>query len=578
MDDEAVYAAHHLTHSFALWDDMFEPIQRPLINSIYTLSLVPLQMKLFSVSQFIWGVGPWQQRVLPMLFGLFSLVIFWQILIRLVPPTLSYGVVAYFSLSRIFYESTHVPRPEAPILFVFMMNLWWLTSGIPGRFLAIAAGASFSFCFNIHPIVVIPLFSFILVLLGWERFSVRRCFRDVRYVWWGIGLLAGFLWYVSGLDVDRAIIDLQWAKNVTYSSFPICRYQWDLIGLLLNMAGKLARDTVFRNAVGLSIGLSIVSLRRFSEISNGRRFIATMNLSALTGFAFFAASTHGATYALFVYPWIVLTLAEFLFDLPKTSMRLDRTDLFIISCAVLFFMQFSIGSDLSVWLFYSVLWLLIDSLRGRPPKQQFLYFAVILFVVFALFSEMISHALIFWERLRYSIIYRPGEIALFILFPIILLGGRRAIQKEDRRKEGLVALCALALLLLNLRNDLLWCIESVKQSRMPSDLDTVLSELRRGKRIIGPAPLWLYYPSRTLRSSHHVFDVGRIVLGPAYNPLKAVIKFNPDFLLLDDENFRWLEAKARQSHAKIRFVKTHKPLHLFGHTYTEVLPSSRDEQ
>jgi len=548
-----------------LWDDLYEAAQRPLIDSIYTFSLVPWQMRVFAIPQNLWGVGPWQQRVIPMMFGLLSLFILWRVLNLLCSASLSLLVTVYFALSYLFFNSLHVTRPEPIILFFFLVNLWWLVSEIDNRLCSTAAGMAFSLCFNLHPNVIIPLCGMVLAVLAWENFRLHRCLSSPRYAWWTIGLAAGTLWYISGIDIESAVMNLQWAKGVTYSAFPICRFQWDVSSLLLNMSHLMRGGSAFHDMLGLSIGLSLIGLRRYSQLSRGRQFIATTNLFLLVSYACFAASLT-FNYSLYVYPWVILCTAGFIVDYVRTPIRFNKTDLFIVCCSSLFFMEFDIGSDLDVWLIYPLAWLLIDSIRGRTARQKALCIAIILC---GLLPRLIPSGFAVQACLRRSIVNRAVQTLIFFILPIVILKAFQASPKKIRIKEGVLFLYALLLLILNLSNELRLCMHSIQASRMPSDLETVLTELQRGKRIIGPAEIWLYQPSNNLRSDY-VLSVRNHLRGPVYSPLSMVRRFKPDIFLLDEQVLRQLMADARVSAGNV-VIDAKRQFQLFGNPYREAI-------
>ena len=104
------------------------------------------------------------------------------------------------------------------------------------------------------------------------------------------------------------------------------------------------------------------------------------------------------------------------------------------------------------------------------------------------------------------------------------------------------------------------------QQKEPTDLPKVLDDLKAGKRIVGPAPLWIYHPTENLRTDY-MFGAGKKILGPSYSPLPFVVRFRPDYMLLTDESFRMLTADAKRAKSKIHVVDTGRECRLFGAAY-----------
>ena len=569
--DEAVYANHNSTHFFSLWDDLYQAPQRPLIDSIFTYALVPWQMPTFALPQRIWGIGSWQQRVIPMVFGLLALFILWHMLSSLTSPSVSLFVTVYFAFSYVFFKTLHISRPEPIILFIFFANLWWLISDSDNRLCAVVSGAAFSLCFNFHPNVIIPLGGMLLAVLSWERFDWRSGLFTPRYAWWIIGLIAGVLWYISGVDIEKAVMNLQWAKGVSYSAFPIVQFRWNLSGLVLHMARLLREGPAFHNLLGLSIGLSLVGLRRYPTLSRSRQFIATTNLFLLASYACFAASPTPC-YALYVYPWIILSVAGFIIDFAGTPVRFDKIDLLLICCSSLFFMEFAIGSWTDLWLIYPLIWILVDGICKRAVFQIILCFAVLTGM---LALHGVPNVFIIKGYLLHSIRYRPIETLMFFIFPAVTIRFVRAGPKEMRINEGALVIYAIVLLSLNAGYELRRCVRLVQQRHMPSDLEMVLTELRQGKKIIGPAELWLFSPSNNFRSDYLLF-VRNHLGGNHYSPWRLAQDFKPDMYLLHEEEANKLISDARDTPGLHRIPHLEEQIHLFGNSYRKIIFSEAD--
>ena len=118
------------------------------------------------------GVGA--PGVFPMFLAFCSLLGMVILLWRISTPSISLLVAILFSLSFIFFETTHIARPEFVIFLVFVGNLLWESSQSDRRWVAALAGSSFAFCFYIHPNLIIPLSAFLFLALGCEGFSIRR--------------------------------------------------------------------------------------------------------------------------------------------------------------------------------------------------------------------------------------------------------------------------------------------------------------------------------------------------------------------------------------------------------------------
>ena len=570
--DEAVYANYNATRSFALWDNLYDAPQRPLIDSIFTFQLVPWQMSVFAIPQRFWGIGPWQQRVIPMLFSLLSLFLLWHILNSLCPAPIAFFVTAYFALTYLFFRSAHIARPEPLIFFVFLANLWWLVSESDRRYCAAVAGVAFALCFNLHPNVIIPLFGMMLLIISWERFQWRAVISKPRYAWWAIGFFAAMLWYLAHIDVESAVMKLGWAKGVTYTAFPICRFKWNLAALLQNMTQMIRGGSAFHNLLGISIGFSFVSLRNYAHLSRRQQFVAVITVGLLLSYACFVASTT-MFYALYIYPWVILCAANFVVDFAQTPMCLNPTDLLIVATTGLFFMDFAMGAWLDVWLIYPLAWLLVDSIRHQRARWKM---AGAVIVIWVLLPRWIPNLFMIKEFLRHVLIYRPVATLVLVIGPPLIVGAIRARWKNVRLQEGILVSYVVVLLSVNITSEFRLCLQSFRQQQITAGLETALGELRQGKKMVGPTQLWLYSPSAQLRSDYVLFVRNRLGGNP-YGYLALARHFGPEaLLLLRPDSLKQLMREVRASQEWTVLPEAKEHIQLFGDVYQLVVLKKKE--
>lgn len=544
-DDEAVYSVYNATGTFALWDDMFDPPYRRIMHSIYTVSLVPFSMPVYGIPQKLFGIGIWQQRVFSMAGGLLSLFILYWVLRRLGIPYMGTGGIALLGFGMAFFYVMHIARVEALLLLVQMLHLLWLLSDLRSRPAALVLGFFFALGFTFHPIVLIPLCAFATLAFFWEFHHWKNENQLVRYMWWAIGFIAGFVLYLFIVDAENSVISMKFARSVSYEGFPFLRFKWNVIGLLENATQHYNPPALHRRyytyLCGISMGLTLVAARKFHAMKAAGKFLVAANIIFAASTALLSSSVGGWSYQIFHYPWLILAPLYILVAHIRTKSSFEPWDVFLFAGSILLFLSFQQPAPRALW----PIGLLAYAIAGAIGKGG-KWLRLISFPVIAVLSLLLyfSDFAVTIGYLMHSIRMKPFAGILAFVWPwIVLRSDFRLRFFGFPLKKPIIVGYAILMILFHVLNETSIIAGYFSRARQETDIDVVLADMRLGKKIIGPPELWLYVQNDQLR----MFDmllIAKPLLSERYNAIWSIERFQPDYLLWPAKNIEWLEKEA----------------------------------
>lgn len=503
----------------------------------------------------LWGLGLWQIRMGNFLAAFLAVILLIALINRLKLPLIASFGVLLFTMSHLFWMTTHACRPEGTVLLLSTINFFLMMLGT-GRVSAVLAGLCSAITLMFHPAgSYLFLASGLFVALS--RFHLK--FPLLRSIWWIIGGAIGALIVIHNLNINNWVQFYQIQNNGYGLMEPaLIRWKWDVLSIwgnsfeLLRM-GTLNKEIMLSpwNSVLLGCMISSVAwqIRRLRSNPPAETAMALIFICLFFSYALFTGSTSARNH-LYILAWLWINLFIVIHKLLKGSLRPDRPDIFIFTASLLTVLAFQwnptwFNSSLMYFVLGSILVVLI-SLRHMEFKMtgSGILYMILLGVCAGDFFFYPYN----WNRwlLRQKPAHVYWNLLLFSI-PWILL---------RLRSKGTTVLISLILgivginVAINLKFN--WDDYRTGKSYL-SGLAGLNSAIPDKRRVVGPGILTLLEPSLAAVPPRALQEFKGH--NPRFNMAMALFDYKPTFVLWPSSSLEDLENDIM----RIR----RKPVHLF---------------
>ncbi len=333
--DEVYFAS--VAESFAADQSFVPQIASVAREGEEALSSGPLYFVLTAGSIKLFGLGPASVRIIGLLFGIMSLVIFGRILLYLrVDPGLTLLGVLLLASDPFYSNGWHSGRPDTPAIFFFLLSLFYLMSGIRREFAiphlgrvalgSLFAGIAVLFTLRIG-VLYLPAALIFLFLIGSREVS-----RKFAVIFWALvpfaALYIGWIfWGFSGFKEWWAYYQSISGGNET------------AVHGFLGGRGYIPRQEWPLLATGVFLFLGAIKRQ-------GILYLHTLVLIAALGIAvFYLLVLDWGPYSVLILPFVYLLILR---SLAVTGWTWRRSGAYAVSLLLLFNFAFLAAKSLQV--------------------------------------------------------------------------------------------------------------------------------------------------------------------------------------------------------------------------------------
>ncbi|MEW6040055.1 MAG: glycosyltransferase family 39 protein [Elusimicrobiota bacterium] len=289
---------------------------------------------------YIFGLGPFQARILPFISGLLTLFFLFLVTRRLYDNKTAVIAAVFLAFSHIFAVHSHLGRPDMMVAMFLMITLYVFLKAVEknSALLYFLSGLAASLTFDIHPpggMMAIPvLFALIVYYLILKKTGVTGIFFACA------GVFAGAMWWVAlHILPDAGTFFIQYYEYLHRHRMdpPIVGFQF-----LNVLKQEFQRYYSFfwlgrfhRNMFYLAVFAAAVlhNLLIFKKIVNARPVLVAL-AAALFGLTFFVPNKTNF-YLIYIWPFLSIITADMILRLFNSRTALLKYAGLIISAGII---------------------------------------------------------------------------------------------------------------------------------------------------------------------------------------------------------------------------------------------------